>query len=104
MMDTPTLVKRIYHISHNGFVAFKANITKELVIMGFTVCQASPFIIAMTIKWFFTLGAYKMLNMPCFSEGVYYPLFNWPPTTSTNWYSHFIMAPQTVQLIFFLTA
>lgn len=33
-----------------------------LVIVGFTVCQALPFIMAMSKKWFFTLGTNKMLK------------------------------------------
>jgi len=104
MLNTPTLMKCIHHISNNSFVAFKAYITKQLIIMSLTVCQALPFIITMTIKWLFTFGAHKMLNMPSLSKGMNHTFFNRPPTSSTNWCSHFIMASQAIQLSVPLTA
>jgi len=103
MLNTPALVKSIYHISHNSFIAFKAYITKQLIIMSLTVSQSLPFVITMTIKWLFTLGTHKVLNMPRLSKGMYNTIFNRPPASTTNWCTHFIMASQAIQLCVSLT-
>lgn len=55
---------------------------------------------AMSKKWFFTLGTNKMLHMPLFAHGVYYTSLNGPPAGTTDGDSHLIMAWQAVQFSF----
>lgn len=55
---------------------------------------------AMSKKWFFTLGTNKMLHVPLLAHGIYYTPFNGPSTGATDGDSHFIMARQAVQFSF----
>lgn len=55
---------------------------------------------AMSKKWFFTLGTNKMLHMPLFAHGIYHAPFNGPSTSATYGDSHFVMAWQAIQFSF----
>lgn len=55
---------------------------------------------AMSKKWFFTLGTNKMLHVPLLAHGIYHTSFNGPPTSATDGDPHFIMARQAIQFSF----
>jgi len=67
VMDAPRFVHGCEHISSNHLVAYKTQVAKQLVIMGFTVSQTFLLVVAMTKERFLTLGTYKMLHMPMLS-------------------------------------
>lgn len=39
------------------------------------------------------------LNMPMFPQCSHYTFLNGPPASTTNWYTHFIMATEAIKLI-----
>lgn len=55
---------------------------------------------AMSKKWFFTLGTNKMLHVPLLAHGVDHTPFNGPSTSAADGDPHFIMARQAVQFSF----
>lgn len=86
-------------ISIDYSVANKAKVSKKFMVVGFTVGQSLAFIVAVPHEGLFTLGAHKMFNMPVLPQGSDNSFLNGPPTSSTDWNTHFVMAPQAVKLI-----
>lgn len=78
--------------------AVVANISKELVIVSFTVSQSFFLIVAVPQEWLLTFGTNKMLNMPLLSQGIDHSPLNGPAAGSTDGDSHLVMAGQAVQL------
>ncbi|KYN33329.1 hypothetical protein ALC56_12040 [Trachymyrmex septentrionalis] len=54
---------------------------------------------AMTQERFFAFSTYKMLHMPMFAKCRYHAFFDGTSTGATNWDSHFIVTPQTIELV-----
>lgn len=90
---------RLLTIATDDLIAYEAQISKKLMIMRFAIGQSAFFIMSMAQKWFFTLGAHKMLDVPVFSECSNNTLFDRTTTSAADGNAHFIMATQTVQFI-----
>ncbi|KYN11591.1 hypothetical protein ALC57_16179 [Trachymyrmex cornetzi] len=54
---------------------------------------------AMSQEGFFAFSTYKMLHMPMFAKCRYHAFFDGTSTGTTNWDSHFIVTPQTIELV-----
>ena len=88
----------ILTITWNNVITGKALFPKQLIIVGFTISQATFLKMPWTIKWRFTLGACKMLNMPLFAQCVYNPLFiNWHMTCGAYRDIEFIVTLYTIE-------
>lgn len=60
----PGLVESRHNISIDHSVANEAQVSKQLMVMGFTIGQSLAFIMAVPHEGLFTLGAHKMLHVP----------------------------------------
>lgn len=97
-VDTPSLVEGRHHISFDNTIAVVANISKQLVIVCFTVGQALAFVVTVSQEGFLTLGTHKMLHMPLLAHGINHAALDGSPTGSTDGDAHLVMAGQTVEL------
>lgn len=69
----------------------ETNITEQLIVVGFTICQAFSLIMTMTQEWLLTFRTHKMLHMPLFAHSIHHAPFNWSSTCSTDGDTHFVM-------------
>lgn len=66
--------------------------------MSLTVSQPLSLIVPMTEERLLTLGTHKMLHMPLLAHGVDNTPLDGSPAGTTDWYTHLVMAGQTVKL------
>lgn len=102
MMHAPSLVQRGENITTNYLVADKAQISKQLMIMSFTVGQALLLIMAMSQERFLAFSANKVLYMPMFAESSDNTFLNRSTASSTNGNAHLVMTTQAIEFIHFV--
>lgn len=72
------------------------------MVVGFAVGKALSFIVTISQEGLLAFCTDKMLDMPMFAKGRNNSFLDWPPACSTDGYAHFVMAPETVELIEFI--
>lgn len=103
-MLTPSLVEGRHHITIDNSITYEAQVSKQLVVVGLTVCQSLALIVAVPHERFLTLGTHKMLHMPMFPKSCDDSFFNGTTARTTDWDAHFVVAPQAIQLIHFISS
>lgn len=83
-------------ISIDNSIADKAQVSKQLVVVGLAVCQTLALVVAVPHEGLLTLGTYKVLDMPMFPKSCYYPFFNGTTARTANGDAHLVVAPQAV--------
>ena len=104
VVDTPGFIEGSEHIALYHLITHITQVTKQLVIVSLTVGKTLPLVVTVTKEWFLALGTHKMLDMPMFAQCSDHSLLNWSPACATYWYSHLVMAPETVKFIEFLSS
>jgi len=99
MIDAPGLVEGGKNIALNNLIAYVAKVSKELVVVGFTVSKPLPLIVPISQEGFLTFCTDKMLHMPMLPKCCNDSFLDWPPTGSTDRNTHLVMAAQAVQLV-----
>lgn len=97
-VDTPSLVEGRHHISLDNTIAVVANISKQLVVVCFTVGQALALVVTVSKEGFLTLSAHKMLHMPLLAHGVNHTALDGSPAGTADGDTHLVVAGQTVEL------
>lgn len=97
-VDTPSLVEGRHHISFDNTIAVVANISKQLVIVCFTVGQALALVVTVSQERFLTLSTHKMLHMPLLAHSVNHAALNGSPTGPADGDTHLVVAGQAVEL------
>lgn len=103
MVDTPGLIQRSKDVPSHNTVADEADVSKQLVIMSFTVCETFLLVVTSSKERFLTLGADKVLDMIGLAKCVDNSLLNWTPARSADGYSHFVVTAKAVELSTFLS-
>ena len=83
-------------ITINDSIADKAQISKQLMVVGLTVCQTLAFVVAVPHKRLLTLGTHKVLHVPMFPKSSDNSLFNGTPTRTADRDAHLVVASQAV--------
>lgn len=91
----------LHTIASNDLIANETQISEELMIMGFTVGQASLLVMSMTQEGLLALGTHEMLHMPVLPQRSDHTLLNRSTTGATNGNAHFVVAPKAIQFILF---
>jgi len=99
MIDAPCLVEGGKNIALNNLIAYVAKVSKELVVVGFTIGKPLPLIVAISQERFLTFCTNKMLHMPMLPKCCNDSFLDWPPAGSTDRNTHLVMAAQAVQLV-----
>jgi len=99
MIDAPGLVEGGKNIALNNLIAYVAKVSKELVVVGFTVGKPLPLIMPISQEGFLTFCTDKMLHMPMFPKCCNDSFLDWPPAGSADRNTHLVMAAQAVQLV-----
>lgn len=94
-----SLIHLVHTISRYNLITDEAKIPKQLMIMSLAISETFFLVMAMTQEGFFAFGTYEMLHMPMLAKRRYHAFFDGTPTSATNRNSHFIMTPQTIQLV-----
>lgn len=98
MVDMPSLVKCMEHITGDNTVTSETNVSEQLMVVNLTIGQSLLLIMPGTKEWLLALGTNKMFHMPGLTQCMYDSLLNGTSASTTDWYSHFIMASKAVQL------
>jgi len=99
MIDAPGLVEGGKNIALNNLIAYVAKVSKELVVVGFTIGKPLPLVVAISQEGFLTFCTNKMLHMPMLPKCCNDSFLDWPPACSTDRNTHLVMAAQAVQLV-----
>jgi len=99
MIDAPCLVEGGKNIALNNLIAYVAKVSKELVVVGFTIGKPLPLVVAISQEGFLTFCTDKMLHMPMLPKCCNDSFLDWPPACSTDRNTHLVMAAQAVQLV-----
>lgn len=104
VINTPCFVKCCEDISPNDLIANEAQVTKQLMVMCFTISQSLLLVMPLSQERFFTLRTYKVFHMPVFSHRLDDPLLNRSMTGTTDRDPHLVMTGKTVQLFLHFTS
>lgn len=99
MVHTPCLVQRGEYVTANNLIANEAEISEQLMVVGFAIGKTTFFVVAVSQKWLLAFGTHKMLNMPMLAQGSDNAFLNGTSARPTDWDAHTIMAAQAVQLV-----
>lgn len=103
-MCTPGLIQSHYNITIYNCITNEAQVSKQFMVVHFTVGQALSLVVSVTHERLLTLGTDKVLHMPVFAQCRHHALLDGTTTRTTNWDAHFVMTPKTIQLIHFISS
>lgn len=98
MINTPGFVKCCEHISSNDLIANETQVTKQLMVMCFTISQSLLLVMPLSQERFFTLCTHKVFHMPMFAHRLDDSLLNGSMTGTTDRDPHLVMTGKTIQL------
>jgi len=99
VVDTPGLVEGGEHICLYDLVAHLTKVSKQLVVVGLTVGEPLPLVVAVSKERLLALSTNKVLNVPVLAEGCHHPLFYGAPACATDGDAHLVVAAEAVELI-----
>jgi len=99
VVDAPRFVQRCKHVALNDLVAGVAKVSKQLVVVCFTVGQSLAFIMSVSKERFFTLCTHEVFHVPVFSQCCHNTLFDRTSASSADRNTHLVMTSQAVELV-----
>lgn len=97
MFITPCLAHSTHHLRCDGLVTEEAHVSKELIIMGFTVSLAVLLVMLMSQERFLTSSTHKMLDMPMLAKGGDDSLLNGSMAGLADRDTHLVVARQAIE-------